>query len=329
MKRFVRLLVIIPAFAFVLLPLTAQAQQGNAGQGLEISPPLLDLKLNPGQILHTTIRLRNVTTGPLVAKAQLNDFVAAGEDGQPKLLLNENEQSPYSIKSWLSTIPAITLQPKEQKPIPITITVPKNAGPGGHYGVVRFTGTPPGVEGAGVSLNASIGTLILVNVSGNVVEQANISDMYTMQNGKHRWLFEYGPVSLVEKIQNTGNTHVKPSGTVRVVNMLGKDTATFKLNENGGNVLPGSTRKFEQVLGNKFLIGRYKVQADVVYGSTGKIVSRTISFWVIPYKLILIIILIIVLLIFFMRRYNKHIIKKAQKKSGTKNAKNEKTLEKS
>jgi hypothetical protein len=318
-NMFRRALIIVSSLIVLLIPNLAVAQTAQtAGQGLEISPPLKELKADPGQTVITEIRLRNVTKGPLVTKSEVNDFVAAGEDGQPKLLLDNNEQSPYSIKSWLSTIPSVTLNPGEQKPIPITMTVPKNAGPGGHYGVVRFTGRPPELEDSGVSLSASVGTLMLVNVSGNVSESAQISEMYASQKDKQRSLFEYGPVTIIEKIKNTGNTHFKPKGNVRVTNMFGKEVGMYQLNEKGGNVLPGSTRKFEQTLNKKFMFGRYKAQADVVYGSDSKILSRTISFWVIPYKLILIVLAAIALIIFLIRQYNKAIVKKASKKSSSK-----------
>lgn len=315
---FRRAVIIFSLLAILLIPnFAAAATQPTpaSGQGLEISPPLLDLKADPGQTVKTQIKLRNVTKGPLVTKDEVNDFVSGGEDGQPKLLLDSNEQSPYSIKTWLSTIPSVTLQPGEQKTIPITMVVPQNASPGGHYGVVRFTGRPPELDDTGVSLSASIGTLILVKVSGNVTEQAKISEMYAAKGDKQRSMFEYGPINIIEKVENTGNIHFKPKGTVRLTNIFGKEVASYQLNEKGGNVLPGSTRKFEQTYNKKLLFGRYKAQADVVYGSDNKILSRTISFWVIPYKLILIALAIIVLIVFGIKRYNRYILKKAGKKS--------------
>ncbi|MBP7806993.1 DUF916 domain-containing protein [Candidatus Saccharibacteria bacterium] len=306
----------ILTIAFTLLvPVGARAQ---GGQGLEISPPLIELKTDPGKTVTTTIRVRNVTQDTLVTKSQTNDFVANGEDGKPKLLLEEDEKSPYSIKDWIVSIPTVTLKKGEQKPIKVTLRVPDNASPGGHFGVIRFTGTPPELEDTGVSLSASVGTLMLVNVSGNTSESAEISELYTAQNGKQRSLFEYGPVTIVERIKNTGNVFFKPSGTIRVNNMFGREVQTFSVNENGGNVLPGSTRKFEQELSNKLLFGKYTVQADIVYGEKNSIITESTSFWVIPYKLIAIFLGAILLIVFFIKRYNKYIVNKAQGKSGRK-----------
>jgi hypothetical protein len=298
------------------VPLLAGAQSPSQGQGLEISPPLAELSADPGETVEATIKVRNVTEQTLLVTAEVNDFVAAGEDGQPKLLLEEGEESPYSIKSWITTVPELTLESQEQQPVKITMTVPTNASPGGHYGVVRFSGVPPGLEGSGVSLSASIGTLVLVNISGDVVEQGVIEEVYTTdQEGNRQWFFEYGPIGLVERIRNSGNTHFSPGGTVRVTNMFNKEVGSFQLNPTGGNVLPDSVRKFEQTLDKRLMFGRYTVQTDIAYGSNNDIITQAITFWVIPYKLILLALAAIVALIIGVRQYNKYVVKRAQKKS--------------
>jgi len=313
MKR--RLLGVVIAILLILLPsaVVAQANPG-AGQGLEISPPIRDIKADPGQTITTSIKLRNVTSETLITKSELNDFVSGGEDGQPKILLEDGETSPYTMKEWISTIPSISLKPTEQKPVRITVSVPADASPGGHYGVVRFTGYPANGKKDSVSLSASIGALLLVNVSGDVHESGELDEMFTSQNEHRRWLFEYGPVTLSEKIKNTGNIHFKPMGSVRVTNMFGREVGTYQVNEKNGNVLPNSTRRFDQFVDKKFLIGLYHAQADIVYGDSNKILSRTISFWVIPYKLIIIVLLLLALVIFLIKRYNKYIVKRSSKK---------------
>ncbi len=324
MKYYLSVLAIL---LFGLLPLSAltgstSAQQG-AGQGLEISPPLVDIKADPGQVIKTQLKVRNVTKETLVVEAEYNDFVASGEDGSPKILLKDEEQSPYSIKDWLSTIPTATLAPRQQQTFDVTITVPKDASPGGHYGVVRYTGTPADAQGSGVSLSASIGTLMLVRVSGDVQESAKITELFSSRDGKKRTLFEYGPIGIVTKIENTGNVHIKPKGTIRVSNMFGKTVQDSQLNSSGGNVLPKSTRKFSQQLNKKLLFGKYKIQADVTYGEENKIISQTASFWVIPYKLVAISLALLALLIFLVTRYNKFIVKRSKKKQGNGHTKKE------
>jgi hypothetical protein len=303
---------------FLLLVLCLGAAGGHTsaqtpGQALEISPPLIELKADPGQTLNTQLRIRNVTQGTLITKAQINDFTAGEDEGQPKILFDEKETSPYTLKSWVSPIPDATLQKSQQLTVPVTLTVPKDASPGGHYGVVRFTGLPPELADQGVALSASVGTLFLVNVSGNIKESADISKIVTLTHGQPRNLFEYGPVTIDTYIKNTGNVHIKPKGTMRITDIFGKEKATYTFNATGGNVLPASTRKFEYVFNKKLLFGPYKVTADLVYGSKNTIVSSTHTFWVIPYKLILGVLGLLAILLFAIRQYNRYIVKRAQK----------------
>jgi hypothetical protein len=307
-----RLLAAAIVLLSLIVPLKALAQT-NTGQGLEISPPLINLKADPGQVLHAKMGVRNVTTQTVAVKAQYDDFVAGGEEGQPKLLLDGSEKSPYSIKDWLSTPANEVLIPQQQKIIDITVTVPKDASPGGHYGVVRFTALPPDATDTSVSLSASIGSLILVNVSGAVTEKASIVELSASQHGKKRSLFEYGPITISTRVSNGGNIHLQPTGRIRVTNMFGSQAGSFEVNPNKGNVLPQSIRRFDQVLNRKLLFGRYKIQADLVYGTDKKIISSSATFWVIPYKLIVLVVTGLALLVFLIRRYNKLILKRAQK----------------
>jgi hypothetical protein len=317
-KNFFKSVVLLGlVFALAALPLSVFAQE--AGQGLEISPPLIELVADPGQTIETQIRIRNVTDQALVANAQYNDFTSGDdEDGRPKLLIgeNENEESPYTIKNWLTSIPRVTLQPSQSIIIKVVLTIPADASPGGHYGVIRFTGTPPEGGSNSVSLSASIGTLILVTVSGDVNEQAEILEIYTSHNDDKKSVFEYGPVTINTRLKNNGNIHIQPIGKIIVTNMFGRTVDTFEFNTSRGNVLPSSIRRFENDFNKRLLFGRYNIQADIAYGSQGTIIKSASSFWAIPYKLMAVVTVLIVLAVFGVRKYNQYIVKRAQKEMG-------------
>lgn len=292
------------------------------GQALEISPPVVNLSANPGQTVKAQISLRDISSGPLVVTGQLNDFVAAGEDGTPKILLDEGEPNPYSLKDWIAPLPELLLEPRQIETLPVTITVPANAAPGGYYGVVRFTATPPELEDTGVSLSASLGALILLRVNGDVKHGLQIEEFSVNKNGKTASLFESTPITFTERIKNSGNIHEQPVGKITVTDMFGKTIAGVNVNLEQRNILPQSIRKFEQpldssVLGNKQLFGRYTAELVMSYGANGEKVTAATSFWVIPYKLIIgaIILLIggFIALRIMIKRYNNHIINKAKK----------------
>ena len=328
MKKYIFLTtVIIGILAYVLSlnvnPVAAQsAQTPNAGQALEIAPPVITISANPGETINTKISLRDVSTSKLIVTGQVNDFVAGGEDGTPKILLDDDgTDNPYSLKSWISPLPQLVLKPREIKNLPVTINVPSNASPGGYYAVVRFTATPPELESTGVSLSASLGALILIRVNGDVDESMEIAEFSINKNGKTGSLFEKTPLEFVQRIKNTGNIHDAPTGQVMITDMFGKKVATVNVNLPPRNILPQSIRKFTQpldssVIGNKVLFGKYTAEFRMVYGADKEVITSNLTFWVIPYTLIGVGIAGLVIgffaLRFLVQRYNRHIIGKAQ-----------------
>lgn len=303
------------------------ADTGSPGQGLEISPPVIELSANPGQTVTASIRVRNVTKGELIAKGKADDFGAgASEDGQPKLLLDETGATRYSLKFWVQGVPDLRLAPGELKANTVKIVVPANAEPGGHFGVVRFTAVPPNLEGTGVALSASVGALILLKVSGTINEKVSLAEFSstqtTTQKGKEPVVkkmsfFEHGPVDFLVRVRNEGSVHEKVKGTIDVKDTFGKKIGSVAVNDKGGNVLPDSVRKFEQSLSNRQLFGHYTAALVLNY-SNGKTVSGKIGFWVIPWKLVLLVLLGLIILGFVLktglRRYNDHIIAQARRR---------------
>ena len=300
---------------------SVEAQQGS-GQALEIAPPVLNLSGDPGETVRSEIILRDVSDSPLIVTNQINDFVADGEDGTPRILLDTTEESPFSMRSWFDPISELTLQPRTLTRLPVVVNIPANASPGGYFSVVRFTGTAPDVSGNGVGLSASIGALVFVNVNGDAKEEVSVEEFYTSIGDKRTNLFQAAPVDFNVRLNNTGNTYEQPTGQILVTDMFGNTVATVNVNLPPRNVLPSSIRKFEapldsSVIGNKILFGLYTADLTVTYGSNDQQVTQRVTFWVIPYTLIAIIVGVLIIGFFvfrtMIRRYNQHIIKQASK----------------
>jgi hypothetical protein len=105
--------------------------------------------------------------------------------------------------------------------------------------------------------------------------------------------------------------------------MFGRKVGLLNINLPPRNVLPQTTRKFEQpldksVIGKKKLFGRYTANLTVVYGKDKKTVTSKLVFWVIPYKLVAIVIVLLIIGFFALRygikRYNRFIIGQSSKR---------------
>ena len=325
LRRFVFGFLIAGISSVVFLGSVAHAE---SGQAFTISPPLVELEADPGQTVQATIKLTNVSAGDLSITVQANDFGSKNETGEPNIIFDDKEPTPYTLKGWVDIPDNFMLASKETKTLTVPIAVPSTAEPGGHYGVIRFTGASAAGGENDVALSASIGSLVLLRVSGDVKQNANVEEFYSAApDFSKQSFFEYGPVTLVSRIRNDGNIHVKPTGTVTVKDMYGKVVQTQRMNgdpENNADaprsILPQSVRRFDTELKDTQLFGKYTATMELTYGD-GKTLSSETTFWVVPVKMIALITAGIVVLAIAVtvgiKKYNAHIIKKAQEKNGT------------
>lgn len=231
-----------------------------------------------------------------------------------------------SVKTWVETVPQFTLRSRESRVITAQVAIPADAEPGGHYGVLRFSGRAPDVKDTGVGLAASAGVLMLVRVDGAITEKASLASFFSEQRGDQGSFFEKGPLTFVTRIKNEGNIHVKPVGSIELRDMFGGLVTTMPVNADKSNVLPDSIRRFESSYDKPWMAGRYTANLTLGYGTTGQAITSTISFWVIPYKIILIALFILATIIFIFSRmikvYNRRIIAKSKHENNSKNKKN-------
>lgn len=314
---------IIAAFAMLFSVNTVSAE---SGQAFSISPPVVELAANKGDKTNVTIKLTNLSSGPLSITVETNDFGAKNETGEPNIIFDDSgKDGTYTLKNWVTIPNDFTIQSKETRSVTLPIAIPANAEPGGHYGVIRFTGTTAGGDSQQVALSASIGSLVLLQVNGTITTSASTEDFYTANADFNKnSFFESLPLQVVSRIKNTGNVHVKPTGTVEITDMFGKKISTVRMNgdpndekNRPGSILPQSIRRFNSELKDVQLFGRYTATMKLTYGD-GKTLEKSAEFWVVPYRQILIVLAVLVVLavglIFGLKRYNAYIIKKAQKR---------------
>ncbi len=302
-----RTLAVSAATLALLLPIgaTAAPQPKAVGQGFELSQPLIELGLDPGQAKTVTIGLRNTSGVNMRVAAEANDFIAQGDSGQPGILTDGKSAGRTSMKDWFAPVAPFIVAPGQLKQFPVTVTAPRNASPGGHYGALRLSSVTSGLSGesSGVAISANIAPLFLVRVSGDVKERLELVTAFAQKDGKKQTVLQNGSgIKIIERMRNSGNVHVVPTGTLAITNMFGQTVAKTKVNEVGGNVLPDSIRQFEQPLSIGRGFGKYEARMFLTYAN-GKQFESKFTFWILPFGPIALGLLGLGLLIFFLTRF--------------------------
>jgi len=289
-------LILISAFCF-LSPSKTSAQ---TGEGLTVSPPIQEIKLDPGKSYNETIKLNNPTQNIVTVYPVARNFTSSGETGVPAIE-NPNQDATYGLATWITFSQSkLALTPQQEIEFTYTITVPQNAEPGGHYASVLFTSIPPSPDknSTQVSLNSMVGSLILGTVSGNIIEKGNVVEF---DSGSHFYLKP--PVNITLRIGNNGNVHFAPQGEIKI-NNFGKNVSVQDINPQKGNILPNSIRNFQNLKysGKWYSFGKFDVMLAASYGINNQQLSGIYSFYIIPWWFIAIIAVIIILIILIIWR---------------------------
>lgn len=259
------LLPLLLTFVFGVAPVHAQ-QVG----GLTVIPPKFELFANPGDSVTEVVRLKNESDSPMTFSVLVEDFSSTGEEG--KVVLEEGESdSTYSLKRWIEpSVRNLTLQPGEEQPFAFKITVPSDGEPGGHYASVLFQiGSSEQIPGV-ATVQHRVGSLVLLRVSGNVVEQASVETFKAPAYSAN------GPVTFEIRVKNDGTTHIRPEGTILITNIFGRKVDEIPLDT--ANVFPGAVRRLDTVWDRTGMFGYYTATLVAKYGQQPLVLSKATKF---------------------------------------------------
>jgi hypothetical protein len=277
---FFSIVIIFAGFLSVVTPVSAQE-----AVGVKVAPSIIEDRVELGQVLVSTIRVSNLGKATATYYFSKRDISAVRDDGSP-VFAEENEPTGYEVSSWIS-MPgeSVTVAAGETKEIPVTIRVPADASPGSHLGGIFFLNKAPKLRENGTSVGYQVGTIINLRMAGEALEDARIRDFFT-----DRSVYGKADITFTTTVENKGNTVIRPRGPITIQGLFGKITDIPRINDDASVVTPGATRSFKTTWKPKqFMIGRYQAIMSLVYGEkeTGlKTVTSTVSFWVLPMKVI-------------------------------------------
>lgn len=267
-----------------------------------VGPGKFEIELAPGESVVREISLTNRISDGRTFELVVEDIVGTG-DGSAAVKLTGTERGPYSIQDFIS-YPAeqLTLDLGKRARLPITITVPPDAEPGGYYGSVLISTVQPSQSSDSNAprspIVARVGSLFFIRVTGDAVTSGVTKEMTTIPN--KRW-YERGPITFGILYDNSGSIHVNPYGELSITNMFGEEVGYIELEP--WFVLPASLRLREIVWDREFLLGRYTATAQINRGYDDIIDEVQVSFWVLPWKVVMSIFAVIFVISFSIRAF--------------------------
>jgi len=293
-------ILLISLFFLFLLPFSVSA--------ITISPLKIDIALNPGQTQQYEVTLFNETKDPLYLTGSLEAVTPKGERGEADV--SQPEKSNIAV-SWIKVpVNSFELKPGQIAHVPIIVNIPATAPVGGYYLASMWqTSFAPKKGESQIGISSQIGAILLIRVKGDAKEQLNVLD-FKINSSQN--FFDHKNADFFSRLENQGNVHVAPQGQLVIKNMFGKISAAIPFNPDQGNILPNSIRQFDNAWGSEgeagffqgflnewhnFGLGRYSARLDLEYGdSRQRIESPTISWWIIPWRTIILALIAVVLI---------------------------------
>jgi hypothetical protein len=292
------------------------------GISLQISPLPIELSAKPGTSVTTDLRVRNA--GAQDEKLQVRLLkVSADNDGNVHLT---NPSSADEFVSWVHFSKTIFDAPPGQwQDIKMTVNVPKTAAFGHYFAVEYLRATAEQAQPGKAVARGAVATFILLNADAPGAKRQAQIESFTADKKSYEFL----PINFTVKVKSTGNVHVAPHGNIFILHGK-KQIDSIQVNSAEGNILPNSSRFFtagwnngfpvptskyngdtpvldkngKQVYSykwdfskaNRLRFGHYTAHLVLVYdnGQRDVPMEAYVSFWVIPWRLIIFVILIVV-----------------------------------
>ncbi len=273
--------------ALIILPIVSVSA---AGKSIGIRPLKNDINIAPGETVTRTVSVVNNTKEQVTAVPVLEVFIGADQSGFPDQMKPGDKTNPQDATNWIElSEDQVTVPPFSTYEVEYAITAPENAEPGGHYAALLFEPYDPNpVEG--IKIQVRVASLLLINVTGNRVEESSIND-FSLNSSK-----VYDDQALVFNVdlKNTGNVHFVPDGRIvlknakgevlqkvgEVINSEGQKQSFdyIPVNYKKGHLLPQSSRVFEGTWEEPLYNEKITAELKVAYSDIKELLTKTIEF---------------------------------------------------
>jgi hypothetical protein len=251
-----------------------------------VGPGRTVLELRPGETRIVYLSITNRISEDRRFELQVEDMTGSQDPNQGLVMLGD-VRGPYSIRDYVQLpVPSFVLSLGERARVPVEISIPADAEPGGYYGAVfvsttRVEADLTAVNTAQSPIVARIGAQFFITVPGEVISGASLRSVSLAND---RWWYSSGPISVILTTENTGSIHLSQGADMTITNMFGEEVGYVQVEP--WFVLPQAVRLRELVWDREFLLGRYQAEVRVGLGYDDIVETRTVTFWVLPWQIV-------------------------------------------
>ncbi len=232
---------------------TATAAPGNA-MSITLSPVVKTYELTPGQTVQDEFIVFNSGQSAYGFSTYPNQL---GIDGENYDTFLETNDPMADVNKWVHiSMPTGHLDGGKMVHIPFTLSIPTDASPGAHTGVIFAQNVvdPTTQQASGVMTEKRVGMTIYVNIKGDLNLQGDVSiDTPFLQTTP--------PLKTHLRYTNTGNGYYNANATMKVYNVAGKKL--YDSNVQQYTVLPKKPRRAASVWEQASWLGLYRVETTV------------------------------------------------------------------
>ena len=267
-------LYLILFLVFFFLPSLAHGQLKDEPT-ISVSPGTFEIDVLGGEKIDKEIVIQNYSKLALPIQVKMLSFDASDETGG-MIFFEDTADANISAESWLkATQPEFILDPGEQIRLPISINIPAEAMPGGHYVTMLFEPQLPSfyVPEGSTRILPVVGVLFLINVQKDSLYVGNNSNWLTITSfdfnqfgklalqglarwfektvallvpkkavaGGVPWAYNSPPRDFIMRIKNNQLFHIKPYGQVSVHNIFSRELISYDVDQ--FTILPNRTRQ--------------------------------------------------------------------------------------
>lgn len=271
----------IALLLFILIPRNTEAYtitklNIDNNEDFVVEPGKTEIFLNPGETVTKNISVTNRTNRTLDFNVGVENLIGSNDANNSVVLIPSGQNTPYPLDEYVDfEIDHFTLQFGERITFAITVNVPANIEPGGHYGAVVISNKSSGNIGesgdtvkGGAQLTSRIGSLILMRINGDVNESGKLESFKISSIGQ--WFHQKMPTSFEVVFKNDGSVHLVPYGKIVIKNIFGSDITQIPID--AYFALPDS-RRYQTITwpGKSFSLGLYTAEIELYKGYGRKV----------------------------------------------------------